>query len=179
MNDTFSAAATHIAADAASKVRKPLTEEQKEALRQRLAVARAKRTEMARAGLLKGKPRLTKPRAPTPTAPLAASTFTTWTDDEWRSCPFETAMQRLRDLTADRERGAVLVTQRQSEEHIGNVYHCIVCKKPVQDGRWIWKNDRRDPITNLYTSDVLCSQLCHERFSNNVRYYMDRAKGVA
>ena len=100
-------------------------------------------------------------------------------DDEWRACPLSVAIQRLGDLTADRERGAVLVSQRQNNEHVGNIYHCVVCKKLVPDGRWIWKNDRRDPITNLFTSDVLCSQNCHERFSNNVKFYMDRAKGVS
>jgi hypothetical protein len=166
-------------ADIAPAIRKPLTEEQKDALRARLAVARAKRSELAKAGKLKGRARKVRPIAPTPSTPIAAETFTKWTDDEWRACPYKTALQRLIDLHEDRERGVVLVTQRQSQEHIAPVYSCIVCHKAVPDGRWIWKNDRRDPITGLFTSDVLCSQICHERFSNNVRYYMDRAKGVA
>jgi hypothetical protein len=182
VNDVFTATANQIALATAagekSKTRPPLTEEQKDALRQRLAVARAKRSEMSRAGLLKGK-RPPKIKHLTPSEPLASATFTMWSDAEWRDSPYNTALQRLRDLTADRERGATLVQQRQTEEHIGNIYRCIVCKKLVPDGRWIWKNDRRDPLTQMWTSDVLCSQLCHERFSNNAKFYMDRAKGVS
>jgi hypothetical protein len=181
MNDTFTATAANIAADAIKPKRTPLTEEQKEVLRKRLDVARVKRSEMAKAGLLKRptcspKP---KPQNLANETLTPASTFTVWSDDDWRAAPFDQAMQRLRDLTADRERGSNLVTQRRADEHIGNVYHCIVCRKLVPDGRWIWKNDRRDPLTNMYTSDVLCSQICHERFSNNVKFYMDRAKGVS
>jgi hypothetical protein len=182
MNNTFAATNAQIASDAAKPAKKPLTEEQKDVLRNRLAVARAKRSEMAKAGLLKQPTRSPKPKPQNlanETSPPLLATFTIWSDDDWRAAPFDQAMQRLRDLTADRERGATLVTQRQSEEHIGNIYNCIVCRKRVPDGRWIWKNDRRDPMTNMFTSDVLCSQACHDRFSNNVKFYMDRAKGVS
>jgi hypothetical protein len=180
MNDTFTAAAAQIAASAKSK-RPPLTEEQKQVLRARLAVARAKRSELAKAGLLPKR----APKPPAKPAPVvkpattSLATFAPWSTDEWLSAPFETALQRLTDLTHDRERGASIVQQNRDRERTPITYHCIVCKKPVADGRWIWKNDRRDPVTNLYTSDVLCSQICHERFSNNVKFYMDRAKGVS
>ncbi len=179
MNDVFATTANQIALASQSEgnKKKPLTEEQKDALRQRLAVARAKKSEMAKAGLLKTGKKI-KPPAPV-TSITHTPTFTMWTDEEWRTAPLATAIQRLVDLNTDRERGATLVQQRQNDTHVGNVYHCIVCKKLVPDGRWIWKNDRRDPITNMWTSDVLCSQLCHERFSVNVKFYMDRAKGVA
>jgi len=179
MQDTFSATAAQVASDATKPKKAPLTEAQKDVLRRQLEVARAKRSELAKAGLLK--PRASKAKAKPAEAlthsPL--STFTKWTDDEWRACTLAVALQRLGDLTSDRERGAVLVSQRQNEEHLANVYHCIVCRKAVQDGRWIWKNDRRDPLTGLFTSDVLCSQDCHERFSNRVGYYMARAKGAS
>jgi hypothetical protein len=178
MNDTFAATNAHIAADAAKPKKPPLTEEQKDVLRNRLAVARVKRSELARAGKLNTKPRAAKTKE-SKIETLPASTFTRWSDEEWLTAPLGVALQRLNDLGYDRERGAVLVTQRQNAEHITPSYRCLVCKKPVQDGRWIWKNDRRDQVTGMFTSDVLCSQICHERFSNNVKYYMDRAKAVS
>jgi hypothetical protein len=181
MDDTFTAAAAQIAASAdAPKKRPPLTEEQKEVLRKRLDVARAKRSALAKAGLLRTKParKAAKP-APQPVIIAPSNTFTMWSNDEWRDAPYAVALQRLTDLTQDRERGASLVQQKRDSERIPATYNCIVCKKPVQDGRWIWKNDRRDEVTQLYTSDVLCSQICHERFSNNAKFYLDRAKGVS
>lgn len=182
MDDVFSATANQIAQPSATKTKKPLTEEQKDALRARLAVARAKRTEMSRAGLLKSKPRVSRPtRRPTPI--VTESTFARWTDDEWLTSEYEVALQRLKDLHEDRERGAVLVDQRQNEEKVIRGFPCLVCKKVCKDGPvgvgWIWKNDRRDPLTGMWTSDVLCSQACHERFSNNAKFYLDRAKAVS
>ena len=175
MNDGFSATAGQIAA--ADKMKRELTEEQKQKLRDRLTLARAKRSAMSKAGTLKARPKKATP--PPPPLPTAPSTFAKWSDTEWLSSPYDQALQRLTDLYQDRERGAVLVTQRQASERIAPTYKCLVCHKPVQDGRWIWKNDRRDHITGMFTSDVMCSQKCYERFANNQKFYMDRAKAVS
>jgi hypothetical protein len=177
VNDVLATAATHLTAAAKTK-RRVLSEEEKQVLRDRLAAARAKKTELARAGKLQVRRRPRTPQHHPTIAPVRErpASFAKWTEEEWAAAPYVEALARLQDLHYDHELGARILETRPSQAPA--TYKCLVCHKPVLDGRWIWKNDRRDPITGLFTSDVLCSQACHERFSNNPRFYMDRARGV-
>lgn len=158
--------------------RAPLTEEQKQVLRDRLAAARATKA---------AKPKVPKVVQP-PADPIVAQLYSPWTEDAWKSGRIEDCKRRLALLKEDFERGARIVGQR-GDVNDPHSYTCFVCGNPVSEvapsGRgpgWVWKHDYLNPKTGLYESVVICNQTCHTIYSNDTRLQMrlkDLITGVA
>jgi hypothetical protein len=143
--------------------RAPLTEEQKQVLRDRLAKARE---------MKKSKPKL--PPEPTvpidkveATTPFTPTPHTQWTERQWGIAPIAACKARLALLKVDFEVGARIVGQRP-ESNDPHTYRCFVCSTPIPESKWVWKQDYLDRKTGVYQSVVICNQTCHTRYINDV-----------
>src|SRR5579863_6587266 len=146
--------------------RAPLTEDQKQVLRDRLARAREAK----------------KLKPPAPRKPKTASTepappsllrrqdnlYAPWTETQWMNAPIDDCRSRLALLKVDFETGSRITGQR-SDVNDPHTYRCFVCNQPVPEGKWVFKQDYLDKLTNIYKSVVMCSQTCHTVYSNDTR----------
>lgn len=144
--------------------RAPLTEDQKQVLRDRLARAREAKK------LKPPKEKGAKVAAATPApAPLRHDNlYTPWTENQWMSAAIDNCRSRLALLKVDFEVGSRIVGQR-ADVNDPHTYRCFVCNNPIPESKWIWKHDYLDRLTNLFKSVVICSQTCHTVYSTDVR----------
>jgi len=147
--------------------RPPLTEEQKQVLRDRLALARAAKASKPKEIKEPKKPNADKVAAP-PTSTPSKGLHTPWSIRQWQSEPLDRCEAQLALLRRDFEEGARIVGQR-SDTNNASAYHCMVCNSPVADSRWNWKQDYLDVVTGLYKSVVTCSQQCSMVLFNDDR----------
>ena len=95
------------------------------------------------------------------------------TREEWQTMPAEECHQLIQRLRACYEEGAQVLNQRNYDEarESGN-YVCMVCRKKKamtidNHPNYVWKDDRQDPITKVYTSRIICSSECYFRGANS------------
>lgn len=94
------------------------------------------------------------------------------TRDEWNVMDLDEAHSLLQQLQAAYKQGAEIMNQRiYDEQRKTNTYVCMVCRKKKPQSidnhpNYVWRDDRKDPNTGLYTSRFICSQECHFRGSN-------------
>jgi hypothetical protein len=146
--------------------RAPLTEEQKQVLRDRLKTARdAKAKKIAERGDSPEPPKkLPQARSITRTDNL----YTQWTEQQWMDAPIEDCRSRLALLKVDFECGSKIVGQRR-DVNDPTSYKCFVCNAPVPESKWVWKHDYLDHMTGLFKSVVICNQTCHTVYVNDTR----------
>jgi hypothetical protein len=151
--------------------RAPLTEEQKQVLRDRLARARDARSKKA------ADRKTDKASAPSvlPTSPVHFSPYVPWTEGIWMSAPIDACRTRLALLKRDFELGSRITGQRP-DVNDPSTYRCFVCHKAVperapsgQGSGWVWKHDYLDPLTGLFKSVVIDTQSCHMVYINDTR----------
>lgn len=94
------------------------------------------------------------------------------TRTEWMSMSVDEAHALVQKLQAAYKEGAETINQRiYDEQRSTNTYRCMVCGKKKSQTvdnhpNYVWRDDRKDPNTGLYTSRFICSQECHFRGSN-------------
>ena len=147
--------------------RPPLTEEQKQVLRDRLAAAR-----IAKAAKSK-EPKVAK--EPAPRVATMVDAYAPWSEQQWQTASLDLCQQRLAQLKRDFETGSRMVGQR-ADQNDPRTYKCFVCGAAVPEvapsGRgpgWVWKHDYLNPLTALYESVVICNQHCHTVYVNDTR----------
>lgn len=144
--------------------RRPLTEDEKQVLRDRLAKAReAKAAKAADPGR--------EAPAPEPAAPHKAvgNLYQPWTERQWQTAPLEDCKARLALLKTDFECGARMVGQRP-DVNDPHSYKCFICSKPVVEGKWSSKQDYLNPHTQVFESMVTCSPYCSSVYANSPRH---------
>ena len=154
--------------------RAPLTDEQKQVLRDRLARAREAK-----------KLKASEPRPPAPhpapratrsahvPAPATLAPHEQWTETKWMTAPLDTCKARLALLKVDFETGSRIVGQRPDVNEPSK-FKCFVCDQPVPEGRWKFRHDYLNKLTGLYESIVIggCSTRglpCTAIFQNDTR----------
>lgn len=156
--------------------RAPLTEDQRQVLRDRLALARQARS--AKAAEKREHPRTPgklKEVEDITHSTIRSHLYTPWTEAEWMSRPIEDCRSRLALLRGDFETGSRIVGQRP-DINDPRTYECFVCHKAVPERApsgngpgWVWKHDYLDHPTGLFKSIVICTQACHAVFANDTR----------
>jgi hypothetical protein len=155
--------------------RQPLTEEQKQVLRDRLEQARAARAVKAKERREVPTPKKPKdPEVLTPSS-LSATLYAPWSENEWMSRPIEDCRSRLALLKEDFGTGSSIVGKRPDVNDT-STYRCFVCNNKVPERApsgngpgWVWKHDYLDPQTGLFKSIVIDTQTCHTVFVNDTR----------
>lgn len=73
----------------------------------------------------------------------------------------EAEVTRLREVI---DIGSRTIEARRSLQP-RTMWHCAVCRTPIPDGKWKFKDDsRRDPQTGLISPAVVCSSTCYSRY---------------
>jgi hypothetical protein len=144
--------------------RKPLTEEEKQVLRDRLAAARE--AKKLKGG---GSNREAPPAEPAPPHKAVGNLYQPWTERQWQTAPLEDCKSRLALLKGDFETGARMVGQRP-DVNDPHSYKCFICSKPVVEGKWSSKQDYLNPHTQIFESVVWCSAYCVAVYSNSPRH---------
>lgn len=110
----------------------------------------------------------------------SASTTTEWsipTKADWDTMSIDSANTLVQKLMAAYQEGAGIVNQRvYNAARESGVFRCLICgkKKPITVGEgsnarpgYVWRDDRPDPQSGIYTMRAICSQDCHFRGSNS------------
>lgn len=103
----------------------------------------------------------------------AKGKWRTPTRDEWNTMSLDDAHALIQKLRACYEEGAGILNQRiYDAARKENKYTCMVCgkKKPMaidDHPNYVWRDDRQDPQTKLYTSRIICSSECYFRGANS------------
>jgi hypothetical protein len=93
--------------------------------------------------------------------------------EEWKDMSLDEVNTLVQRMCASYQEGAAILNQRvYDESRESGHYKCIICgkKKPqvVQNHpNYVWKDDRQDPVTRIYTSRYICSSECYFRGSNS------------
>jgi hypothetical protein len=144
--------------------RRPLTEQEKQVLRDRLAAARAAKAARPKEGR--------QPPTPEPSQPHTDEglfLYKPWSERQWQTAPLEDCKTRLALLKNDFECGARMVGQRP-DVNDPHQYKCFICTKPVVEGKWSQKHDYLNPNTQVFESVVWCSAYCVAVYSNSPRH---------
>jgi hypothetical protein len=109
-------------------------------------------------------------------AEFADTVSTPWplpTLEEWDAMSLDDTHALIQRLQASYKEGATSLNQRvYAAQAKDNSYICIVCrkKKPISvdnHPNYIWRDDRKDPNTGVYTTRYICSSECHFRGANS------------
>ena len=81
---------------------------------------------------------------------------------DWETVPLEDSEAWLQILRTEEERGASIINRRRGDPESGLVYHCAntACNRVVEDGKWAFAKNIRDPKTNVFHRIVVCSARC-------------------
>lgn len=91
----------------------------------------------------------------------------------WEEMSLDSANDLVQRLIVCYQEGAKVISQRvYNEQRESGSYKCMVCgkKKPMAvDNRpnYVWRDDRQDPISKLWTPRIICTQECYFRGSNS------------
>lgn len=95
------------------------------------------------------------------------------TRDEWNAMSLDDCHHLIQRIQASYQEGASILNQRvyARQREVG-VYKCMVCgesKSIAIDNHpnYVWRDDRQDPQTRLYTTRYICSSQCYYRGSND------------
>jgi len=94
---------------------------------------------------------------------------------EWNAMSLDLAHALIQKYQAAYREGADIFNQRVYEaQREGGHYTCMVCRKKkaiVIDNHpnYVWKDDRQDPQTRIYSTRYICSQECYFRGSQTGR----------
>lgn len=93
----------------------------------------------------------------------------------WEAMSLDDCHALIQKLRACYEEGATVLNQRVYDaQRKENKYRCMVCGrlKPmsIQDRpNYVWRDDRQDPLTHVWTPRIICSSECYHRGSNSGR----------
>ena len=96
---------------------------------------------------------------------------------DWQEMTLDSAHALVQQLMAAYKEGAGVINQRiYDTARESGTYKCMVCgkKRPLTVGEgnnarpgWVWRDDRPDPQSGIYTMRAICSQECHFRGTNS------------
>lgn len=94
------------------------------------------------------------------------------TDNGWYGIPLKEALEKLSEMKREYDRASQIILQRQSQlpvvwtcwtqSHKELVTKTVLnqCKKQIQDGRWVSKDDGAKDDNGKISPAVCCSMLC-------------------